>query len=176
MTPSNADSSPPEPPSSEPVEQPIPSTSDQQNTSSSEKVDPVTRFLAMLIDGLLAGVLGVVPVVGAIAGAVYLVVRDGLDVEFMNQRSVGKHVMNLRVIQLKGKPMDVETSVRRNWMWGLGAIPGILSEISILGWFLIPIVSLAALAIALYEGFRVLTDPEGRRWGDEMAETKVVSA
>lgn len=141
--------------------------------SLSEKVDPATRFLAMLIDGLVAGVLSAVPFVGGIAGAAYLVVRDGLDLDFMDQRSLGKHLMGLRVARLDGKPMDIETSARRNWMWGIGAITGALVYIPILGWVLIPFVALAGLAIGLYEGYRVWTDAEGRRWGDMMAQTKV---
>lgn len=146
----------------------------QREGAISQKVDPVTRFLAMLIDGLVAGVLSSVPFVGGIAGAAYLVVRDGLTLEFMNERSIGKHVMDLRVARLDGRPMDIETSARRNWMWGIGAITGALAYIPILGWVLIPVVSLIGLAIGLYEGYRVLTDAEGRRWGDEMAQTKVV--
>lgn len=118
--------------------------------------------------------LSVVPVVGGIAGAAYLVVRDGLEVEFMNERSFGKRVMNLDVVRLDGQPMDLETSARRNWMLGIGGITGALAYIPILGWVLIPIVGLIGLVIGVYEGYRVLTDSEGRRWGDEMARTKVI--
>lgn len=45
---------------------------------------------------------------------------------------------------------------------------------NIIGWILIPFVALVGLGIGLYEGYRVLTDEEGRRWGDEMAQTKVL--
>lgn len=128
----------------------------------------------MLVDGVVAAALSVIPVVGGIAGAAYYVVRDGLDVEFMNGRSIGKHVLGIDVVRLDGRPMDLETSVRRNWMWGIGAITGALAYIPVLGWLLIPFVSLVGLAIGLYEGYLVLTDSEGRRWGDRMAQTKVV--
>lgn len=154
-------------------DQTAPSSARNEEQSASGKVDPITRFLAFLIDGVVASVLSVVPVIGGIAGAAYLVVRDGLDVEFMNERSLGKRVMDLHVVRLDGQPMDVETSARRNWMWGIGGITGALAYIPILGWVLIPFVALVGLAIGVYEGYRVLTDPEGRRWGDQMAQTKV---
>lgn len=146
----------------------------RDDPSLSKNVDPATRFLAMLIDGVVAMALGLVPVVGGIAGAAYFVVRDGLTLDFMNERSLGKHLMGLRVVRLDGQPMDIETSARRNWMWGIGAITAALVYIPIVGWILIPLVALVGLAIGLYEGYRVLTDAEGRRWGDQMAQTKVV--
>lgn len=142
--------------------------------SLSETVDPATRFLAILIDGLVAGALSIVPFVGGIAGAAYFVVRDGLTLDFMDGRSIGKHLMGLRVARLDGRAMDIETSARRNWMWGIGAISGALAYIPIFGWILIPFVALAGLGIGLYEGYRVLSSDDGRRWGDEMAQTKVL--
>lgn len=146
----------------------------REKSVSPKPVDPAPRFLAMLIDGVVAMALSLVPVVGGIAGAAYFVVRDGLTLDFMNERSIGKHVMGLRVVRLNGAPMDIETSVRRNWMWGIGAITGALAYIPILGWILIPFVALAGIGIGLYEGYRVLTDPDGRRWGDQLAQTKVI--
>jgi uncharacterized RDD family membrane protein YckC len=140
----------------------------------SEKPDPATRFLAILVDGLVAGALSIVPFVGGIAGAAYFVVRDGLTLDFMDGRSIGKHVMGLRVARLDGRAMDIETSARRNWMWGIGAISGALAYIPIFGWILIPFVALLGLGIGLYEGYRVLSSEDGRRWGDEMAQTKVL--
>lgn len=142
--------------------------------SNTEKADLATRFLAALIDGLIAAVLGIVPVVGGIAGAAYFLVRDGLELDFMNHRSIGKHVMGLEVVRLDGRAMDIEASVRRNWMFGFGAITAALAYIPILGWMLIPVVSLIALAIGVYEVYLVLTDDEGRRWGDQLGGTKVV--
>ena len=95
-----------------------------------------TRFLAALIDGVIAGVVGFVPVVGGLVGAAYLVARDGLDFEFADGRSIGKKIMQLRPIRLDGQPMNLETSVRRNWMFGFGALTQLLLFIPILGWLL----------------------------------------
>ena len=128
----------------------------------------------MIIDSLVVAVLGAVPYIGGIAGIAYFLVRDGLEIDFMDQRSLGKKVVGLRPIRLDGRPMDIETSVRRNWMWGISAVISLLLFIPILGWVLIPFVMLAAVAIGLYEIYNVVTDPEGRRWGDTLAATKVI--
>ncbi len=140
------------------------------------KADPVKRAVAMIIDALIAAVMGAIPYVGGIASVGYMLVRDGLELDFMNQRSIGKHLIGLKTVRLDGRPMDIETSVRRNWMWGIGAINSILIWIPILGWMLMPVVAIAAIAIGLYEVYNVFTDPEGRRWGDRTADTKVVAA
>ena len=128
----------------------------------------------MIIDSLVAAVLNVVPYIGGLAGIAYFLVRDGLEIDFMDQRSFGKKIVGLRPVRLDGRPMDIETSVRRNWMWGIGAVTSLLLYIPILGWALIPFVMLAAVAIGLYEVYNVVTDPEGRRWGDTLAATKVI--
>lgn len=138
------------------------------------KADLAKRFLALLIDSIIAAVVGVIPVVGGIAGAAYMVARDGLELDFMRQRSIGKQLMKLRPVRLDGAPMTLEASVRRNWMFGLGALVSLLVFIPILGWALIPFVGLISLGIGLYEVYLVLTDPQGRRWGDRLGGTVVV--
>ena len=126
---------------------------------------------------VLGAVVGIISsILGGIVGAAYYVIRDGLDVDFMKHRSLGKKVMKLNVVRLDGKPMDLETSVKRNWMFGFGAISSILIYIPVLGWILIIVGSLLALCIGLYECYKVLTDKEGRRWGDELAGTKVINS
>ncbi len=84
--------------------------------------------------------------------------------------------MKLNVVRLDGKPMDLQTSAKRNWMFGFGAISSILIYIPILGWILIIVGSLLALCIGLYECYKVLTDKEGRRWGGELAGTIVIES
>lgn len=138
------------------------------------KAELSKRFIAAVIDGVVAAVLSVIPVVGGLVAAAYMVVRDGLEVDFMKNRSLGKKVMKLRPLGLDGRPVDLATSVRRNWMFGIGALTGLLIYIPILGWALIPVVGLIGLAIGIYEVYRVVTDPEGRRWGDQLAGTKVI--
>lgn len=128
----------------------------------------------MIIDGVLATVVGAIPILGGITGATYMVVRDGLDVEFMPNRSLGKKIVGLQPIGMDGRSVDFQTSFRRNWMFGIGAPIFMLLYIPIIGWLLIPFVALISLGIGLYEIYLVLTDPLGRRWGDRLADTIVV--
>lgn len=146
------------------------------------KPDTGKRFLAKFIDGVIGALLywvvaAVVPgwftgaLLGGLVAAAYLLVSDGLDVDFMKQRSIGKKMMNLDVRRLDGRPMDIETSARRNWMFVVGYLsqaftfraPGLASLISVV-----------ALGLFIYEVYRVVTADDGRRWGDELAETEVV--
>jgi uncharacterized RDD family membrane protein YckC len=138
------------------------------------KADLAKRFIAALIDGVVAAALSFIPLVGSIAGAAYMMLRDGLELDFMDGRSIGKKVMKLRPVTDNGSKMSIETSIRRNWMFGLYAFHGILVFIPILGWLLMIILSIAGMLIGLFEVFKVLTDTEGRRLGDNMAGTKVI--
>jgi len=128
---------------------------------------------------VVAGVLSSIPLIGGlggILGAAYFVVRDGLELDVMNERSLGKHVMDLRVERLDGQSMDIEASVRRNWMWGIGTVSSAVASFPLFGpFFSIPL-AVFGLAVGLYEAYRVLTREDGRRWGDELAETRVVKA
>ena len=156
---------------------PAESAAPEPDAATAGKPDTVKRFLAMLIDGIIAAVLGAVvgaisSVLGSIVGAAYYVIRDGLDIDFMKHRSLGKKVMKLSVVRLDGKPMDLQASVKRNWMFGFGAV----YSIPILGLIVLLVVGLPALCIGLYECYKVLTDKEGRRWGDELAGTKVIDS
>lgn len=147
-------------------------------TTSSEyapKADLGKRFLAHLIDSLVAGVVGalvglLVPTLGGMVGACYYLFRDGMDFEFMDLRSIGKRVMGLRVVRLDGEMMDLETSMRRNWVFAIGSlVPS--------AFFFEPIaavVSIAGSVLFFYEVYRVLNDSAGIRWGDELAGTQVI--
>jgi uncharacterized RDD family membrane protein YckC len=138
------------------------------STTSATKADLVKRFIAALIDNVLAALVGAIPVVGGIVGAAYILLKDGLDIEFMDKRSLGKKLMKLRPVRLDGGNMDITTSIQRNWPLAIGSI---LAIIPILGWIIaVPV----ALVIGVIELVLVLTDPEGRRLGDKLAGTKVI--
>ena len=101
--------------------------------------------------------------------------RDGLSYEFMDHRSIGKKLMKLRPIKVDGSEMDLETSLKRNWMFGFSPLAMIAIFIPIIGWFiLLPLIAIASLVLAIMEAVFVLKDPEGRRWGDSLADTKVI--
>ena len=155
----------PTPPPPEPSVPPPPEASVIPARS---KADLGKRFLAALIDGALAGIVSFVPVIGGLVGAAYMLVRDGLDVDFMDGRSLGKKVMKLRPVRINGEKMDIGTSVKRNLPFAIGPV---IMIVPILGWLIGPVV---ALVIGLIESILVLTDAEGRRLGDKLAETMVV--
>lgn len=140
------------------------------------KPDPLTRFLAYLIDAVIVGVVGMVPIIGGLVGIAYVLVRDGLDYDFMDRRSIGKKVMKLRPIRVDGLPMDVNTSIQRNWPLAFASLAQALAFVPVLGWLLAPFVVLGGLILLLFEAYKVVTDPDGRRWGDTLAGTKVVQA
>lgn len=140
---------------------------------SETKTDVGRRVIAYLIDGVIAGaaILILMPLIGVLAslvGAAYILVRDGLDLEFMRGRSIGKRLMKLTVVRDDGAKMDITTSVKRNIPLAIGTLLGMIPGMFIL--------SFVAAAIAIYEIYLVLTKSDGRRWGDTFAGTKVVEA
>ncbi len=154
----------------------------EAEAGSGGKPDHLKRFLAQFIDGILAGVVFWVLIIGTglstlgyilgiLAAGGYFLVRDGLNVDFMKGRSLGKKIMKLRPVRLDGKAMDLETSVKRNWMFGAIYI-GSLPFLGVLG----TLINLGVLVVILYECYKVLTDAQARRWGDELAGTKVIES
>ena len=143
-------------------------------TAAGEKADLVKRFVAAIIDGAVASVIGLIPVIGGLVGLAYILLRDGFEFEFMDYRSIGKKLMKLRPVRSEGKKMDYETSFRRNWPLVFGSLVQILIFIPVIGWILIPIVAIVGIALLITEVVLVFTNPEGKRWGDRLAHTKVV--
>ena len=66
------------------------------------------------------------------------------------------------------------TSVRRNWIFGIGPLVPLLFIIPIIGWLMIPFALFAAIALGITELVLALTDAEGRRLGDKWANTMLV--
>jgi len=138
------------------------------------KADPSKRIVAVIIDAVIAVLIGLIPWIGGLIAAAYWVLRDGMEFDFMDHRSVGKKLMKLRPITADGGELDMMMSVQRNWMFGFGGVMQFLMYIPLLGWLLMIPVALLALAIGIIELIKVLTDEEGRRFGDVWAKTKVV--
>ncbi len=165
-----------EPTTPDPPESPTP------EPDATGKPDAVKRFIALFIDGIVAGgVFWALTVstgfstigylLGLLVAGGYMVVRDGLPLEFMNGRSLGKKLMKLRPTRLDGNPMDLEASIKRNWMFGVSYF-GPVSFLGVIG----SLIGLVAAVVILYECYKVLTDKEGRRWGDELAGTQVIES
>ena len=137
------------------------------------RADLGKRFLAALIDAVITVVISFVPLVGGLAASAYWLVRDGMELEFMDRRSIGKKVMKLRPVTLDGSPMDLVTSAKRNWIFAIGGIAQLFA-VTIIGIVIAIPLAMAAIALGLIEIVLVLTDPEGRRLGDKWAGTKVI--
>ena len=140
-----------------------------------EKADLITRFLAALIDGMVVGILTLVPLVGLLAAAVYMLTKDGIVYELTkNQefegRSIGKRILGLKVVRLDNMEMDISTSARRNLTLGLGSL---IALVPIIGWILGVIIG---AIMNIVEMLFLLMDSEGRRLGDKWAGTQVVVA
>jgi len=163
----------PTPPSVEPLREPADPLA-QPATDTAAKPDLGKRAIAAIIDGAIAGAVGLIPVIGGVVGALYILLRDGFDFEFMQGRSVGKTLMKLRPVRLNGAKMDLGTSARRNWTVALGSLATFLLIVPLLGWLLYIPVLIAAVVIGIIEIVSVVNSPDGRRWGDKLADTKVI--
>ncbi|MCK5077965.1 MAG: RDD family protein [Calditrichia bacterium] len=125
------------------------------------KADIGKRIVAFIIDAVLTTiVIIVIPFIGFLISGAYWLLRDGIKIDFMDQRSLGKKLMKLRPVTLEGKNLEIIDSVKRNWMFAIMAIP-------IIGW-------IAGFILLIVEIILTLTDEEGRRFGDKIANTKVI--
>ena len=158
-------------PVDQPLRQPEPVASAPLATA---KPDMSKRAIAAIIDCVAAVLVGLIPIVGGLIATAYWLVRDGLDIEFMPHRSIGKKLVGLQPVTLDGRPVDIETSVKRNLPFAVGGIAQVLLFIPIIGWILMIPVVLVALGLGLMELFLVITSEDGRRMGDKFANTKVI--
>ncbi len=149
------------------------------STRELKKADPGKRVIAFLIDGVLAGIVSAIPVVGGLIGALYMLLRDALPVEALDHKSVGKKLVGLAVVP-EGNPgarIGYVVSAKRNWMWAIGPVLAIPAHIPFIGLLLIPIyaiLSLALFVLAVVETLKIFNDPQGKRIGDTMAGTMVI--
>lgn len=174
---------PPGPPPSEPAAPaPPPPQAPPAPSPAPAKADLGKRFIAALIDAipaiLVGVVLGFIPVLGGIIGGLaagaWWLVRDGLDLEFADKRSPGKKIMKLRPVRVDGAPLSLEDSVKRNIPLAAYCVGYLLWVVPVLGHLIsIPIFLIGGL-IGLVEAVLAVTDNEGRRMGDKLANTRVI--
>jgi uncharacterized RDD family membrane protein YckC len=139
------------------------------------KADLFKRFLAALVDGIIAGIPGFIPVVGALVGAAYVLTKDALVYELVRDpawknRSIGKKLLGLEVVNLGGGDVDLAGSARRNVTLAIGTL---LGAVPLVGWVAGTGVG---TILGLVESVLVLADPRGRRLGDRIANTQVVES
>lgn len=146
---------------------PPPSTEDERKTLLGK------RFTAALIDAVIGGVILALvsivhPSLGALACCLYILIKDGLNLPLMTQRSFGKHVLSIQPVPLSGGEMDLKTSAMRNWPLALPTFTAMLP-----GGLIYAILSAVALLAVLGEIFLAFTQSDGRRIGDQIADTEV---
>ena len=116
-----------------------------------ELASPGARFVAALIDGVLAGIASAVPAVGIVISIAYSLVKDALP--FLEGQSIGKRAMGIRAVREgTGEPLTndyVTAIVRQVSLW-------------------IPLFN-------IIDACMVFTDHR-RRFGDRWAKTVVVVA
>jgi uncharacterized RDD family membrane protein YckC len=118
---------------------------------------------------------------GSLISLGYILGRDVVA----GDRSIGKKIQNLRVVTTSGAPITFMDSARRNGIFAIGAALGFLSAtlqlIPCLGdavaCMLMPLTLLGmvvAVGAAIYEIVQITQQPEGIRFGDKTAGTRVV--
>lgn len=137
------------------------------------KPDIGKRAIAAIIDGAIAAAVGLIPFIGNVIGAAYILLKDGFEYDFMDGRSVGKKLMKLRPVRLDGQKMDLRASAMRNWPLALGSLASLFLIVPVLGWVLFPVLLIAAIGLGIVELVLVLTSTDGRRFGDKLANTQV---
>ncbi len=128
------------------------------------KADPVKRIIAFVIDAVISAIVSIIPFVGGLIGALYMLLRDALPIDFLDNKSVGKKLMNLSVVlpDQPGAAPDFAASAKRNWMFALGPIIGIWLLIPIIGWFvLIPLTILIEIVLGIIELVKVFSNEKG---------------
>ncbi len=140
------------------------------------KADPVKRIIAFILDSVVAMILGFIPFIGGIIGALYMLLRDALPVEVLEYKSVGKKVLNLSVVNTVNPSVKVDfaASAKRNWMFALGPIMLFLAFIPIIGWILDILIAIVVFILVIIEIVKIFSDEKGLRLGDKMADTMVI--
>lgn len=125
------------------------------------------RLGAFVIDLAIAMVLAsFLGKIGVLLAGAYMLFRDGLNIDFMDKRSLGKKLLKLRVHTTDGSQIDHMTSIKRNWPFAVAYVPALLGGMGFLG--------MVGFILLLVEGFKVINGNE--RIGDGMANTYVTES
>ena len=146
------------------------------NADALTKADPVKRIIAFVIDAVASMIVGFIPFIGGIIGALYMLLRDALPIEALEYKSIGKKLLKLSVVKTEepASKIDYATSARRNWMFALGPIMLFFLFIPIIGWIIDILLGIAVLILVIIEIVKLFTNEKGLRLGDKMAGTMVI--
>ncbi len=140
------------------------------------KADPVKRIIAVAIDFVASMIVGFIPFVGGIIGALYMLFRDALPIEALEYKSIGKKLLKLSVVNIEDptSKIDYAASAKRNWMFALGPIMMFFLFIPILGWIIDILIGICGLILIIIEIIKIFSDEKGIRLGDKLAGTMVI--
>jgi len=140
------------------------------------KADPVKRIIALIIDAVASMIVGFIPLVGGIIGALYMLLRDALPIEALEYKSIGKKLLKLSVVNIEDptSKIDYAASAKRNWMFALGPIMLFFLFIPIIGWIIDILIGIAVFVLVIIEIIKIFSDEKGVRLGDKMAGTMVI--
>ena len=143
-----------------------------------EKADPVKRIIAFVIDLVISMLVGLIPLIGGIIGAFYMLFRDALPIEALEYKSVGKKILKLSVVVPEDttSKIDYGVSARRNWMWALGPLMLLFLFIPIIGWVIDILLGVFLLILTIIEIVKIFSDEKGQRMGDRIAGTMVIES
>ncbi len=146
------------------------------NAAELAKADPIKRIIAFVIDAVATMIVGFIPFVGGIIGALYMLLRDALPIEALEYQSIGKKLLKLSVVKTEDPTVKVDyaMSAKRNWMFALGPIMLFFLFIPIIGWIIDILLGIAVFILVIIEIVKLFTDDKGLRWGDKMAGTMVI--
>jgi len=95
-------------------------------------------------------------------------------------RSLGKKLMNIRVVRASGEPIEMMDSVKRNGLFALpGALGVVVSIVNLIPcaacftWPLWGLIMLASVGILVWTIIDITQQPEGTHFGDRTAGTRV---
>lgn len=122
----------------------------------------------------------IVDFITAFLGLVYMLGRDLLA----GGRSLGKQLMDIRVLTAAGRPIEAMDSVKRNAIFAFGALLNMIRAtfqlIPCLGdavaCLMLPLFFLSVfigIATVIVEIVKITTEPAGVRFGDQWAGTRV---
>lgn len=146
------------------------------NDATLTKADPVKRIIALVIDAVASMIVGLIPFVGGIIGALYMLLRDALPIEALEYKSIGKKLLKLSVVNIEDptSKIDYTASAKRNWMFALGPMMMFFLFIPILGWIIDILIGIAVFILVIIEIIKIFSDEKGVRLGDNMAGTMVI--
>ena len=148
----------------------------KSNEATLTKAEPVKRIIAFVIDAVASMVVGFIPFVGGIIGALYMLFRDALPIEALEYKSIGKKLLKLSVVNIEDptSKIDYTASAKRNWMFALGPMMMFFLFIPILGWIIDILIGIAVFILVIIEIIKIFSDEKGVRLGDNMAGTMVI--